>query len=112
MYYIDGSTSNRFPVNLVESYDDMLGFQIVKNKNHYDVSSFKDYISLVFSSLLIEQSREISNKNTLFIKQTQDVWDMNIGYDTLLQTYNNTQIELDQLFFFKVKETRKSDTNE
>jgi len=106
MYYIDGSTSNRFPVNLVTSYDDMLGFQIVKNKDKYDVSSFKDYISLVFSSLLIEQNKEITMKNTLFIKQTQDVWDMNIGYNTLLQTYQNTHINLNQLLFFQVKEIK------
>ena len=103
-FYIDGGVSTCIPMVCPETISDTLGIYLQDNTPSEKTESFLSYIYQTYSILTQKDTSCYHKKNTIFITKTRSTFDFNIGYTSLCQIYNDTEIDMNNLSFFKVKE--------
>ena len=104
--YVDGSVIDNFPHNINLDYNYTLTIALVSKIEDFKITSFFHYLNRIFS-IIINKSKganHLTPQNTLFIQKSLHVFDMNIGYNCLVDIFNHTNISFGQLDFFHVKE--------
>ena len=104
--YVDGSVIDNFPHNTELDHKTTLTIALVSKNEDFKITSFFHYLNRIFSIILNKSkgANHLTSQNTLFIQKSLHVFNMNIGYDCLIDIFNNTNISFDKLDYFHVKE--------
>lgn len=110
--YVDGAIIDSIPYKYISNNEDVL-YIFLKDKNdNSKILSLGSYINRIFTIMTTKNYCNTCNiQNTIFIEKNKSTFDMNIGYEDLCKFYDSTEINLDPLCFFKVKEQINIDSN-